>query len=124
MKLFVNGIHHDFNGQPNPKNIKKFMEQKTGPVTKEIKSQEEYKKLEESELAVAYFGEKDSDFKVFEGLASQHLDIQFYHSFESSLLELNKKVKVTVFKKFDGGKKDFLEPFGRKALEKWVLVNR
>ena len=115
---------HEFNGHPNPKNIKKFIDQKTGPVTKELKSEEDYKKLSQSELAVAYFGEKDANFKIFESIALQHLDILFYHSHDAKLLDLNNKVQVTIFKKFDGGRKDFLEPFSRKGLEKWVLVNR
>lgn len=93
-------------------------------MTKEIKTEEEYKKLTDSELAVAYFGENDQYFKTFVRIASTHPDITFFHSFEPKLFELNKKVQVTIFKKFDGGKKDFLEPFSSKALEKFVLVNR
>jgi hypothetical protein len=75
-------------------------------------------------LAIAYFGEKGEDFKIFEAIAAKHEDITFYHSFDKNYIQLNNQVRVTIFKKFSDGKVDFLQPFDLETLDKFVMLNR
>lgn len=124
MKLFTQKTTHEFNGHPTPKKIRAFIEQKTGPPTTEITSDEMFNNLNNSELAIAYFGEQDEDFQVFQGIAAKHEDIQFFHSFDTKYYQLNNQVRVTMFKNFNGGKVDFVQPYDEEALEKWIMLNR
>jgi hypothetical protein len=73
---------------------------------------------------MAYFGDDDEDFKIFERLAASHEDIKAFHSFDSKYYNLNNQVRVTLYKNFDGGKVDFVQPYGEEALEKWLVLNR
>jgi dolichyl-phosphate-mannose--protein O-mannosyl transferase len=122
--LFANGSSYEYNGHPTPKKLKEFIDQKTGPVTTEITSDEQFNNLSNEELACAYFGDDDEDFKAFEAIAAKHEDVTFYHSFDSKYYNLNNQVKVTLYKNFNGGKVDFVEPYSGEALEKWLLKNR
>ena len=122
--MYTSGATHEFNGHPTPKKLREFIDQKTGPITTEITSDEQFNNLANEDLAVAYFGDNDDDFKVIEQIAYKHEDIKFFHSFDEKYYQLNNQVKVTMFKKFNGGKVNFLEPFGQEALEKWIMINR
>ena len=105
MKLFFNGNVHEFHGHPTKKNLVQFVEKKTGPISTEITSDDVFNNLPKHDLAIAYFGDDDEDFKTFERMAAKHEDIEFFHSFDTKYYNLNNQVKVTMFKSFDGGKK-------------------
>ena len=124
MKLYSNGNEYEYNGHPTLKKLKAFIDQKTGPASSEITTDDTFNELEEQELALAYFGDNDEDFKTFERLVAGHEDIRAFHSFDSKFYNLNNQVRVTLYKKFDGGKVNFVQPFGEEALQKWLLLNR
>lgn len=92
-------------------------------MTREISNEEEFKSLNEKDLAIAYFGNTGEDFRVFEELAARHQDIPFYHSFDDKLFNLNGKIRVSIFKS-GSGKIDYLQPFDDEQLERFIVIHR
>lgn len=109
LKMFINGEPVDYQGERTEDAIYNFITKKTGPVSAEVKDENEIKQLEDQKIGVVMFLPRDDEevLKAFNSVAAKYENITFKYSFDNELrnkYHVNKYVLV-VFRNFDDGRK-------------------
>jgi len=122
--LIKNGKYYQYDQIPELEEVKKFIEKRLSPLSKEIKNDESFNFLNDVELAIFYFGENNEDFQQFLASIEKHLDIPAYHSFDPKYLAQNNYVNISFFKKKDEKKISFEGDINEDAVDIFILKNR
>lgn len=124
MKLFHKGFQFEYQGHPTPKKLTEFIEKKTGPASLPIKDEKELENIKKSKFTVCFFGENGEDFEQFLHTAIAFQNVEFKHSFDKKLLELNGGNHITIFTTNEGGHQHYNDLMIAEDIQKWILEHK
>jgi len=127
LKFFINGNPVDYNGGRTEAEIVNWINKKTGSAFKELTEAESLEKfINDNEVVVVFFGNKDSDaYKTVEKVAQGLDDIPFGFVASEELRNSKsaKEDSVVLFKNFDEKRNDFEESLTEAALKTFISKN-
>ncbi|KAF5305276.1 hypothetical protein FQA39_LY09241 [Lamprigera yunnana] len=127
LKFFKKGNPTEYNGGRSSDDIVTWLEKRTGPPAKEVKSVKEAKTIidESNVITLGFFKDQTSeDAKVFFEVADTFDDIPFLITSDESLFKEYSvdSGAVILFKKFDDGKVQFEGELNVQNLKKFLSV--
>nr|AMM62657.1 conotoxin-specific protein disulfide isomerase variant 2 [Conus textile] len=129
IKFFISGEPVDYTGGRQTSDIINWLNKKTGPPAKEVKTCDQAKTFIDSDEVIVMGFFKDQEGKgaaAFKKIAAEIDDVAFGITSEDNVFKEHKMKKdgVVVFKKFDEGRNDFSGDFEEAAMSKFVKDNR
>lgn len=127
LKFFLNGNPIEYNGGRTEGEIVNWINKKSGTAVKELTEVDSLEKfINDHEVSVVFFGEKDTEaFKVVEKVA-QTLDDVVFAVAASEELRTAKSAQengVVLFKSFDERRNDFSEALNEANLKAFISKN-
>lgn len=123
LKFFVSGKPVMYDGGRTAIEIVAWLKKKTGPGSEALSTVEEVEAFHNNqEVAVLYFGDKESDIEVFKQVARGIYDIPFGHvSIPEVFAHYNVQPgTVVLFKKFDEKRADLTSPITVEELTQFI----
>ena len=121
VKLFIKGHPIEYTGGRKESEVINWMRKKTGPATKELKSEDEVEKFKkDNDVVLVYFGSNKADIEEFTNVARKNEDFPFGTvDKEDVIKKYTKPGTVVLFKNFDEGKRELTE-VKEKAIDEFI----